>query len=461
MDLNILLRNYPGHTISHLLILYILFISSSGKTFAQVNLVPNPGFEDLSDCDLEYGEADKAPPWKIMNDPIATPDLFHYCSTNEFFIPSLTGIEPKSGEGMVGLVNLAVEERIYARLLGDLPGDTDIYVAYSIVPREKGNSPQNILCYTNTQSLVFSDIAFQSQEIVLKSDTIYNNPEDWHLIQTCYQANGSEKLVLLGNFRIETETLRDCDYIEPMFNYAYFMVDDVIVSPFDVVPDTIVLCRDEVVELDASFYDVPIHWSDGVQGPVRTIEEAGIYTALGDVDNCFLRDKTVVIKITDQKETIEVDLCEKGDVILESPVPAVWFNGDTSTTVQVSRSGVYTASLISPCGEQVWEYIVEEKDCSIQHFVPNAFSPNNDGINDQLEFFFKSEDGFLGEICIFDRWGKLMFTARDVSASTLIAWDGTFRGIPLNPAVFVWTFEYISEKDGQVRVVAGDVVLVR
>jgi hypothetical protein len=31
---------------------------------AQVNYVPNPGFEEVADCDLNYGEANKAMPWK-------------------------------------------------------------------------------------------------------------------------------------------------------------------------------------------------------------------------------------------------------------------------------------------------------------------------------------------------------------------------------------------------------------
>ncbi|MCB0560403.1 MAG: gliding motility-associated C-terminal domain-containing protein [Lewinellaceae bacterium] len=433
---------------------------------AQNNLVPNPGFEDVTDCNLDYGEADKAFPWKIINGPIATPDLFHTCSTNSFFLPpdGCVPVYPHSGEGMVGLVNMvpmSIEERIYARLLDDLPLNTDIYVAYSIFPRQKCGGEFEILCYSNTQSLAFSDVQFQSMQVVLQLDTILGKTEEWTLMQACFRANGSEKFVLLGNFRSALEIQQDCDYISSDFNFAYFYVDDVIVSPFDVVPDTLFICGDEVLNVDASFYDIPIQWSDGWRGGMRPIDQAGEYTVMGDIGDCFLTDETLVIKIPDETEVIAIDLCEGGQALLESPVPAVWENGDTSSTLLISRPGAYSANLLSTCGERWRTYMAEEKDCGIQYFVPTAFSPNGDGVNDRLQFFFKSEYEFTGELNIFDRWGNLIFGAKNVNPDNPVSWDGTYNGKPFNTGVFIWVFRYVSAKDGKGRPLSGNTVLVR
>lgn len=434
---------------------------------AQVNYVPNPGFEEVSNCDLDYGEADKAQPWKIINAPIATPDLFHSCSTSSFFtIPTGgcdSGIYPKSGEGMVGLVsNLApAEERIYARLIDDLPQGVDIYVAYSIRPREKCGGPMDFLCYSNSQCLAFSDFQFQSQQVVLASDTIIDGVEEWIKMETCYAANGTEDFVLLGNYKETTETLRYCDYINPVANFTYTYVDEVIVSPFDVVPDTLYLCEGEVLNVDATFYEVPISWSDGWVGPVRTIDQGGNYIVRGSLEDCFLTDRTVVVEIPVDTEEIVLDICAEENLVLESPFAGTWENGDTSRIRTITRPGVYTSSLVTPCGERTRKYIIESTGCEIRYFVPNAFSPNNDGINDRLQFFFAADFDFSGELNVFDRWGNQLFNAQNVTALSPVTWDGKFKNKDLGAGIVVWTYEYISARDGRTRKIAGDVMIVK
>ncbi len=55
-------------------------------------------------------------------------------------------------------------------------------------------------------------------------------------------------------------------------------------------------------------------------------------------------------------------------------------------------------------------------------YIPNAFSPNGDGIND--EFFGKGESIMEYDIWIFDRWGNLIFSGKDLNAK----WDGRANG---------------------------------
>lgn len=65
-------------------------------------------------------------------------------------------------------------------------------------------------------------------------------------------------------------------------------------------------------------------------------------------------------------------------------------------------------------------------------FVPNAFSPNNDGENDMECVYGKCVKSLY--FAIYDRWGEKVFETTDM----MQCWDGTFKGKEMNTAVFVY-----------------------
>lgn len=86
----------------------------------------------------------------------------------------------------------------------------------------------------------------------------------------------------------------DCDIIvDENFLYNYF--DEIIVVFFDVVFDIIVICYDEVVIFDVSFYDFFISWSDGQQGVVCDFDCGGCFIVLGSIGNCWFYDIMYVV----------------------------------------------------------------------------------------------------------------------------------------------------------------------
>ena len=68
-------------------------------------------------------------------------------------------------------------------------------------------------------------------------------------------------------------------------------------------------------------------------------------------------------------------------------------------------------------------------------FLPTAFSPNLDGINEEL--FLRGKNIKSMELAIYDRWGKLMFSADTQSKG----WDGSYKGTRVDNAVYVYYFE--------------------
>ena len=79
-------------------------------------------------------------------------------------------------------------------------------------------------------------------------------------------------------------------------------------------------------------------------------------------------------------------------------------------------------------------------DLGYKVYIPTAFSPNNDGINDRFRIY--GEDIYECEIMIFNRWGQLLYTSYDMENG----WDGTIR--TNNNPVVGGTYVYsISLKD--------------
>ena len=92
-------------------------------------------------------------------------------------------------------------------------------------------------------------------------------------------------------------------------------------------------------------------------------------------------------------------------------------------------------------------------------YIPNVFSPNNDGINDSW-VISGGNDVWIEELMIFDRWGTMVYVTSDIDLAFFHGWDGTFNAQQLNPAVFTYLGR-LRSADGQVMQVKGDVTLVR
>jgi len=95
-------------------------------------------------------------------------------------------------------------------------------------------------------------------------------------------------------------------------------------------------------------------------------------------------------------------------------------------------------------------------------YIPNIFSPNGDGINDDFKIFTGPGVTRINFVRLYDRWGELIHDVTDPTPSSdgTAAWDGTFKGNELNPAVFLYLVE-VEFLDGKVLLYRGDVSLIK
>ncbi|MFT5384091.1 MAG: gliding motility-associated-like protein, partial [Saprospiraceae bacterium] len=94
-------------------------------------------------------------------------------------------------------------------------------------------------------------------------------------------------------------------------------------------------------------------------------------------------------------------------------------------------------------------------------FIPNIFTPDNDGNNDVFMIYGGQDVAKVKTFVIFDRWGETLFKKDNfIPNDPVSGWDGTLKGRPLNPAVFVY-FAEIEFIDGRVALFKGDFTLIR
>jgi gliding motility-associated-like protein len=135
------------------------------------------------------------------------------------------------------------------------------------------------------------------------------------------------------------------------------------------------------------------------------------------------------------------------------PVPDPVYNpiviptGSTTYCVTVTDTHGCTGTACVSVG--VAELFCDERDI----FFPNAFSPNNDGVNDEL--LVRSNFVTTINLHIFNRWGEEVFVSKDIN----IGWDGTYKGKLLSSDIYGF-FLTARCPDGKTYFKKGNVALL-
>jgi len=143
------------------------------------------------------------------------------------------------------------------------------------------------------------------------------------------------------------------------------------------------------------------------------------------------------------------------------PSEAVLCDTCLSTFIRANKNQTLSVTVIDANGciatDQITIIVLPAPDI----YIPNTFSPNDDGINDRFTVY--TNDGVLSilEINIYDRWGDHLFHAENISTNDEShGWDGKFHQKEMSPGVFVYIIK-VSVADGTAKLMTGDVTLVR
>lgn len=211
-------------------------------------------------------------------------------------------------------------------------------------------------------------------------------------------------------------------------------------------------------------------WSTGASTPDIVVSSGGLY-AVTVTNACGSSSDSVMLQQLFPPEVRllgDSEFCSGDSIRLmamaDNADNYTWTFGSSTavllndSTLTVRSGGLYLVTVANTCGQETAALVVTEfSDCgqSCRYFVPNAFSPNDDGINDDFGPFSNCVvDEY--ELLIFNRWGGLLYR----STSSEVRWDGRFKGADCPADVYGYLLKYTFR--GQVaQVVSGEVVLVR
>lgn len=133
------------------------------------------------------------------------------------------------------------------------------------------------------------------------------------------------------------------------------------------------------------------------------------------------------------------------------PGTYLWQDGSTSSTYLATQEGKYTLDYTDFNGCVGRDSIMIFVD-RYRIFVPNAFTPNGDGLNDTFGPLITGDiAGENIEMYIYNRWGEQIYEFTDLG----VGWDGTYKGKLVNTGVYVWTLiiNGKSKQDGTVSLI--------
>lgn len=244
----------------------------------------------------------------------------------------------------------------------------------------------------------------------------------------------------------------------------------------DLGPD-IQTCTGPIV-LNAGSGFASYKWSTGSTTPEIDVFSSGTYsvsvtTACGTIlrDTIDVIFDAPIIEITADNNPVK-----PGEIVeLSTPAlpnqkykwePATLVNDPTAPIVRsvITADTWFYLTVIDTNGCKSSDSILIEimnEDDTVDIFIPSAFSPNNDGINDVLFVMSISNKVDVNYFRVYNRWGQMVFSVENAPANNRqFGWNGTYKSEPSPTDSYIYVAE-ATLSDGRKVFKKGSVTLIR
>jgi gliding motility-associated-like protein len=266
-------------------------------------------------------------------------------------------------------------------------------------------------------------------------------------------------------------------FIQPVkiFEASLLLTGGAVLCPFDVLT---IHVQNLIPEVPLTFTWTPssyiISGANTADPQVRPPDTTTFYVTAMTAEGCRYSDSINVYTLAGGPDVLassSKDTVDAGESVLLFATSSNMFNTYLWSPLDIVSNPTTqnTSAIIN--NTQVFEVIAtdsfgcKESDTVIVYrrsltcgqtaiFVPNAFSPNNDGMNDRFYVRAKNLNKFY--VAIYDRWGERVYESTDLTEG----WDGTYKGKLLDPSVFGYYVEGVCERDEKFTE-QGNITLIR
>lgn len=241
-----------------------------------------------------------------------------------------------------------------------------------------------------------------------------------HLLITCpnkkeYTWNTGAKTSTLnvntpGQYNVTIKDSLNCP------NADTIQLEQITLNPITITEDTLT-CTYVTLTGSPQQKNVTYTWSTGATGLSTQVSQTGTYTLTAQHPYCSLQQSVTVTTLPQPPQVnlgTDTTLCGYNSIILENKnnnlpnYSYYWDTGERSEKILISDSGIYTLSIQrNQCTNS--DTIEVAPNCEGTYYVPTAFSPNGDGLNETF--------GVTGiniqhvSMRIYNRWGEEVYHA--------------------------------------------------
>jgi gliding motility-associated-like protein len=122
-----------------------------------------------------------------------------------------------------------------------------------------------------------------------------------------------------------------------------------------------------------------------------------------------------------------------------SPSVTVECAACATTTTRPGNNTTFTVNVTDDNGCTAFDTVSVSVNSITDLFIPNAFTPNNDGNNDVLEIYGDINAIHYIEFNVFNRWGEKVFSTNDPT----FKWDGSYKGQMVDQGAYIYTMNLV------------------
>ena len=282
-----------------------------------------------------------------------------------------------------------------------------------------------VACFASTTILVesiFAEMELGEDVVACTGDVVVIDPElpadyimDWSVAGETGSSVSLTESTTIGLTATSPEGCSNSDVIDVIFSDG----------PEINLVESITVCASSGALLDATPSDLSsgpftYSWSNGGNSNAPIINESGIYVVtVTDEGGCSSQATVEVNALPSPEFYFPADtvLCfddfPNADYRLSVPAGFagyVWYDGQSGNQVTVDVPGVYGVTVQNEIGCETEKSVVVTNFCSLPLlFIPNAFTPDGDGLNEVLRI--EGQNLVQLEFTIYNRWGNVVWTA--------------------------------------------------
>lgn len=224
------------------------------------------------------------------------------------------------------------------------------------------------------------------------------------------------------------------------------------------------ICAGDSIVMQAPLPTAQCTWSNGATTPNTVFNMPGTYWLRIQEAPCTDYTDTFTISILPPPDISPIGnfkQCVRGEAIQVSVQSngiqgnLLWYDGSSSNPKLINDIGNFWVSLSNACGSDTSFFDIRDEGAA-SLFVPNAFTPNGDQLNDALNICTKAAN-IISEyyFAVYNRYGELVFESDRMDQG----WNGEYKNQPAPQATYYW---YLKGKTNCGKLFQkGDILLIR